>query len=144
MVNRISKSTWRVKMNIIIIDQNDLERILTIKALKKIGYNGRIEQFADIAELLTKRSVCHGAPDGVIIDGNRPLAYSAPLMTKIKRQPELHGSALILYAIQGSVADIKKCIDSGADMYIAKAISWKDHCTCVDSIVQFIKKHQCQ
>lgn len=133
-------------MILYVVDINDADRSLTVKALRKLSFSGTIKEFRTVEELgdsIYLHGALHEIPDGVIIDINQPLCFGADLLKNLRSQARVKKVPVLLFTDNGDMEDVRKCLVGGADQFYAKPTGWKAHCEQVRAMLKYINENLC-
>lgn len=127
-----------VPINILLIEDNEGDILLTVEALKEGGIADEINVARDGREaidFLQKNNKFRHAstPDLILLDINLPRLNGHELLNKIKHDEELKAIPVIMLSTSSAEEEVLKCYKSHASCYITKPID-------IDNFVQVIRK----
>jgi len=117
-------------VEILFIEDNEDDTMLTIRALKKSGFANKLYHVKDGAEALDFL-YCRGAyasrniqenPKLILLDLKMPKVSGTELLVKIKSDPNIKSIPVVILTSSKEDPDIKKCYDLGANSYIVKPV----------------------
>jgi two-component system response regulator len=118
------------EVEILFVEDSIDDATLTIRALKKSGFNKNLLHVKDGAEALDF-IYCKGLyalrkskeyPKLILLDLKMPKVTGMEVLEKIKSDPELKSIPIVILTSSKEDPDIKKCYALGANSYIVKPV----------------------
>jgi CheY-like chemotaxis protein len=130
---------------ILVVEDNDNDVLLILRAFKKVGWPGRVEVKRDGAEAIAyligeppyKDRDVFPLPALVILDLKMPRVDGFEVLAVIKTEAELRRIPVIILTSSGETADIARCYDLGANSYLVKPITFDEFTGVVDEIDKY-------
>ena len=107
------------KLEILLIDDDPVDRELFIDAISKIGINCAISEASGAAEaiqFLTKDN----HPNLIILDLNMPLKDGRQTLKELKGHSNFRHIPVIVLSTSNSLFDIREAYESGASLFLEK------------------------
>lgn len=116
---------------IIIIEDNQDEELLTIRAIKRSKIDCRIlilrsgeeaYEFIDRKGQYKQRPY-HDIPHLILLDINLPLASGFAVLSTIRRDPELRLAPVVMFSTSDDIKDVRLAYELGANSYLRKGLT---------------------
>lgn len=140
-MNKIQRKQNAKIIDILLIEDNADDVYLTELAIKESNINGN---FLVINNGRTAIQLIEGLvneakklPDIILLDVNLPKVTGIEVLKYIKSNSATANISTVVFTSSDSVADMKYCYESGADLFVRKPNSIQD----LRSIMQYIKTH---
>ncbi len=130
--------------NYLLLVEDNLDDILLLsRALKKLGVTTPVKVLRDgeaaltyLQELHTASTEnCIGCPELVLLDLKMPKVNGHEVLKVIKASPLFSNMPVIILTSSDEENDIKACLESGADDYLLKPVSFRDFVCMVQVLV---------
>jgi CheY-like chemotaxis protein len=117
-------------VEILFVEDSMDDATLTIRALKKGGFNSKLHHVINGAEALDFM-YCKGAytersdkefPKLILLDLKMPKVSGLQVLEKIKSDPALKSIPVVMLTSSNEGPDIEKCFELGANSYIVKPV----------------------
>ncbi|MDQ3073507.1 MAG: response regulator [Bacteroidota bacterium] len=117
-------------VEILLVEDSMDDATLTIRALKKGGYNHKLHHVKDGAEALAfmygqdtyaSREI-RKHPKVIFLDLKMPKVTGIEVLEKLKSDPAFKSIPIIMLTSSKEDPDIKKCYELGANSYIVKPV----------------------
>ncbi|TDO24280.1 response regulator [Pedobacter duraquae] len=117
-------------IEILFVEDSADDAMLTMRALKKSGFNNKLLHLADGAEALDF-IFCRGIyqnrnikdhPKLILLDLKMPKVSGLQVLAKIKADPELKSIPVVMLTSSNEGPDIERCYELGANSYIVKPV----------------------
>lgn len=127
---------------ILLVDDNPADVDLSREALQETLHRIQVESVGDGEEALAflKRKGIHAEksrPDLVILDLNLPKIDGRAVLAEIKADAHLQDIPIVVFSTSGSMPDIGRSYELGANCYISKPGNLNDYLAAVQSIERF-------
>jgi len=140
-MNEIQRKQNTKIIDILLIEDNADDVYLTELAIKESNINGN---FLVINNGKTAIQLIEGLvnknkklPDIILLDVNLPKVTGIEVLKYIKSNSATVNISTVVFTSSDSIADMKYCYESGADLFVRKPNSIQD----LRSIMQYIKTH---
>jgi two-component system response regulator len=120
-------------IELLLIEDNPDDAILTIRALKKHNLANRLIHLKDGVEALdflfgtgtfSDRDVTK-TPKVILLDLKMPKVNGIEVLQKIKSEPSTRTIPVVILTSSAEDPDIKKCYELGANSYIVKPVEFE-------------------
>ena len=130
------------KVQILLIEDNEGDIILTLEALEEARINNKIDVVRDgeqALQFLNKEAGFQDActPDLILLDINLPKLDGKEVLTFIKNDPKLKIIPVVMLTTSDSEIDILDSYTNHANCYITKPVGFKNFMDVVMSIKEF-------
>ncbi len=140
-MNKIQRKQNAKIIDILLIEDNADDVYLTELAIKESNINGN---FIVINNGKTAIQLIEGLvnenkklPDIILLDVNLPKVTGIEVLKYIKSNSTTANISTVVFTSSDSIADMKYCYESGADLFVRKPNSIQD----LRNIMQYIKTH---
>jgi CheY-like chemotaxis protein len=130
------------EVEILFVEDSTEDAMLTIRALKKSGFENKLYHVKDGAQALDFL-YCRGdyilrdareKPKLILLDLKMPKISGLEVLEKIKSDPALKSIAVVILTSSKEDPDIQKCYALGANSYIAKPVESDDFFNVIKEI----------
>ena len=129
------------KRNILLIEDNAGDIVLTREALEEAGFEGKIDVMNDgvkaLDYLFQKNKPAFHFPDLILLDINIPRANGLEVLGKIKGRTETKNIPVIILSTSSFQADKNTAYALHANSYIIKPPDVADYFDIIISIIQY-------
>lgn len=123
----------QLAVTIVMIEDDQGHARLIEKNIRRAGVNNEIMAFADGTSALD----CLLGPDGsgavsahryllILLDLNLPDIAGVEILARLKANPHLKRSPVIVLTTTDDAREIQKCYDLGANIYVTKPVNYED------------------
>lgn len=132
----------RRKVNILLVEDNSGDVILTKEAFSEINFSDNIYVVTDgedALDFLYQRGKFEQAPtpDLILLDLNLPRRDGREVLQEIKKHPKFHRIPVIILTTSKSDKDVKYCFANHANSYITKPIDYAEFVNIIKGIDEF-------
>jgi CheY-like chemotaxis protein len=125
--------------SILVAEDDDDDFLLTEKALRGSGFQGRLLRAKDGEELM---SLLHDegrerAPLLLLLDLNMPCKDGREALKEIKAHPVLRRIPIVVLTTSGSEFDISSSYDLGANSYVRKPTSFEQFARFIEALNRY-------
>ncbi|MGY4385928.1 CheY-like chemotaxis protein [Pedobacter sp. UYP24] len=117
-------------IEILFVEDSFDDAMLTMRALKKSGYNNKLHHATDGADALdfmyckgiySERNI-NDHPKLILLDLKMPKVSGLQVLEKIKSNPEMSSIPIVMLTSSNEGPDIEQCYALGANSYIVKPV----------------------
>jgi CheY-like chemotaxis protein len=134
---------------IIMVEDDEGHARLIERNIRRAGVNNEIVQFANGTEALAYLM----GPDGsgevsasrsllVLLDLNLPDMTGVDILAKVKANPHLRRSPVIILTTTDDQREIQRCYDLGANVYITKPVNYDSFANAIRQLGLFLSVMQ--
>ncbi len=130
------------KLNVLIVEDNEPDVILTEEVLSLAGIDAGIMVARDGVEaidciLKNRQYVNTVTPDLVLLDINLPKLNGKEVLSFIKSNPKYANIHVVMYTSSHLETDILFCYKTGVDLYLNKPYAMTDFEKVIDALKKF-------
>ena len=130
------------EVNILLVEDNEGDIVLTLKALTKAKVHNNIDVVRDgeqALQFLNKEGVFNDAvtPGLILLDINLPKINGLEVLTAIKTHPELRVVPVIMLTTSESEKDIMQSYYHHANCFITKPVNFSNFIEVIHSLKEF-------
>ena len=131
-----------VERHILLVEDNDDDVQLTLRALRLHHVANRVEVVGDGADALDYL-FCRGAYEGrdrrdlpqlVLLDLKLPKVGGLEVLTKIRQEPRTKRLPVVILTSSNTEGDVARSYDLGANSYIRKPVDFSQFMDAVNSL----------
>jgi two-component system response regulator len=119
---------------LLLVEDNDTDEKLAIRALKKCGVEFDVEVARDGAEALDRLGNAKKLPDMVLLDLNLPKFGGLEVLCRLRGQPLTRHLPVVVLTASKEHEDISRSYDCGANAYVRKPIDFHEFAAAARSI----------
>ena len=133
------------EVEILLVEDNESDAEMTIRALKKNGIVNTLLHVKDGAEALdfvfangkySNRNI-ENVPKVVLLDLKMPKVFGIEVLRKIKSDERTKNIPVVVLTSSKESPDIQTCYDLGANSYVVKPVDFKEFDKVVSSLSHF-------
>ena len=121
------------ELELLVVEDNDQDLELALRALKKAGISNRIEVARDGVEALDcilnensqQNPAIHNKPRLVLLDLKLPKISGLEVLERIKSDPRTRQIPVVVLTSSNQDRDIERCYELGANSYIVKPVDFE-------------------
>ncbi len=129
-------------MNILVVDDNQADVTITLRAFGKVESRDRIEVVGNGQECLDylQRQGTFSAPedaprpDLILMDVNMPVMDGFAALRAIKTDEDLKVIPVIMLTASNNEVDVEKSFELGANGYIQKPVDYEEFVNVIDEL----------
>jgi CheY-like chemotaxis protein len=136
-------------VSIVMIEDDDGHARLIERNIRRAGVNNEIVPFKDgtgaLAWLLGRdgTGADHAArPLLILLDLNLPDMTGVDILARVKSNPHLKRSPVIVLTTTDDQREIKRCYDLGANVYITKPVNYENFANAIQQLGLFLSVMQ--
>jgi len=130
-------------VNIIMIEDDEGHARLIEKNIRRAGINNAIKHFADGGSAI---EFLFNHPDGpvkngpamVLLDLNLPDMSGTDILERIKADPALHRTPVVVLTTTDDKREIDRCYDLGCNVYITKPVNYESFADAIRQLGLFL------
>jgi CheY-like chemotaxis protein len=130
-------------VNIIMVEDDEGHARLIEKNIRRAGIANAIRHFVDGTTAL---SYLFHAPDGpanngpalILLDLNLPDMSGIDILAKIKADPRLKRTPVVVLTTTDDKQEIQRCYDLGANVYITKPVNYENFARAIQQLGLFL------
>ena len=130
-------------VNIIMIEDDDGHARLIEKNIRRAGVTNAIKHFTDGTSAV---EYMFNAPDGpamngpalVLLDLNLPDMSGTDILAKIKSEPALKRTPVVVLTTTDDKVEIQRCYDLGCNVYITKPVNYESFAQAIRQLGLFL------
>lgn len=130
-------------VNIIMVEDDDGHARLIEKNIRRAGIANAIRHFVDGTTAL---DYLFNAPDGpamngpalILLDLNLPDMSGIDILGKIKADPRLRRTPVVVLTTTDDKVEIQRCYDLGANVYITKPVNYESFAKAIQQLGLFL------
>jgi CheY-like chemotaxis protein len=117
-------------VNIVMIEDDDGHARLIEKNIRRAGVNNPITSFTNGTAAVNylfgegKESIAQGEALLILLDLNLPDMSGTEILKRVKETPGLRCTPVIVLTTTDDKAEIQRCYDLGANVYITKPVNY--------------------
>jgi len=123
---------------ILVVDDNETERVFYARTLDKAGYEIAMAQSAHEAMNLVRQR----RPDVILTDFYMPEMNGHEMCRILKDDPETAGIPVIFLTSSDKSADLVECFDAGCEYFLKKPIDARSLVRQVNTVLSDLKQEQ--
>ena len=130
-------------VGIVMIEDDEGHARLIEKNIRRAGISNEIRHFADgtsALEYLTNATdgPAHNGPCMVLLDLNLPDMSGTTILEKIKSDPKLHRTPVVVLTTTDDRVEIQRCYDLGCNVYITKPVNYDSFADAIRQLGLFL------
>ena len=130
-------------VSIIMIEDDEGHARLIEKNIRRAGISNKLTHFLDGTSAL---DYLFNAPEGpaqngpamVLLDLNLPDMSGTDILTKIKSDPRLHRTPVVVLTTTDDKVEIARCYDLGCNVYITKPVNYESFADAIRQLGLFL------
>lgn len=131
-------------VTIVMIEDDQGHARLIEKNIRRAGVNNEIAAFADGTTALGYLLGADGSGDAsahryllILLDLNLPDMAGIDILARIKANPHVRRSPVIVLTTTDDAREIQKCYDLGANLYVTKPVNYEDFANAIRQLGLF-------
>jgi CheY-like chemotaxis protein len=128
-------------VTIIMVEDDEGHARLIERNIRRAGVNNEIRHFVSgtaVLEHLFQPSSISNGPFLVLLDLNLPDMTGTDILTKIKGNETLRRAPVIVLTTTDDKAEIQRCYDLGANVYITKPVDYENFAQAIRQLGLFL------
>jgi CheY-like chemotaxis protein len=134
---------------IVMVEDDEGHARLIERNIRRAGVNNTIMPFTNGTDALDYLLGEHGSGEVsasrsllVLLDLNLPDMTGVDVLSKIKSNPHLHRSPVIILTTTDDQREIQRCYDLGANVYITKPVNYEGFANAIRQLGLFLSVMQ--
>ena len=130
-------------VTIIMVEDDEGHARLIEKNIRRAGVNNPIESFTNGTDAVNylfgegKDSVAQGKALLILLDLNLPDMSGTEILKRVKESPGLRSTPVIVLTTTDDKAEIQRCYDLGANVYITKPVNYDNFANAIRQLGLF-------
>jgi CheY-like chemotaxis protein len=130
-------------VNIIMIEDDEGHARLIEKNIRRAGINNAIKHFADGGTAMDfmfndPAGPAKNGPAMVLLDLNLPDMSGTDILERIKADPALHRTPVVVLTTTDDKREIQRCYDLGCNVYITKPVNYESFADAIRQLGLFL------
>jgi CheY-like chemotaxis protein len=130
-------------VNIIMVEDDDGHARLIEKNIRRAGIANPIRHFIDGTSALnylfnSPDGPAHNGPALILLDLNLPDMSGIDILAKIKADPRLKRTPVVVLTTTDDKIEIQRCYDMGANVYITKPVNYESFAKAIQQLGLFL------
>ena len=130
-------------VTIIMVEDDEGHARLIEKNIRRAGVNNPIESFTNGTDAVNylfgegKDNVAQGKALLILLDLNLPDMSGTEILKRVKESPGLRSTPVIVLTTTDDKAEIQRCYDLGANVYITKPVNYDNFANAIRQLGLF-------
>ncbi|WP_229600963.1 response regulator [Reyranella humidisoli] len=136
-------------VSIVMVEDDEGHARLIERNIRRAGVNNEIVAFRDGTSALTYLLGADGSGEEssarsllILLDLNLPDMTGVDILAKVKSNPHLKRSPVIVLTTTDDQREIKRCYDLGANVYITKPVNYESFANAIQQLGLFLSVMQ--
>ncbi|WP_439612474.1 response regulator [Reyranella sp.] len=136
-------------VSIVMVEDDEGHARLIERNIRRAGVNNEIVAFKDGTSALTYLLGADGSGEEssarsllILLDLNLPDMTGVDILAKVKSNPHLKRSPVIVLTTTDDQREIKRCYDLGANVYITKPVNYESFANAIQQLGLFLSVMQ--
>ena len=130
-------------VSIVMIEDDEGHARLIEKNIRRAGISNKLTHFLDGTTALdylfnSPEGPAHGGPAMVLLDLNLPDMSGIDILAKIKNDPKLHRTPVVVLTTTDDKVEIARCYDMGCNVYITKPVNYESFSDAIRQLGLFL------
>ncbi len=130
-------------VGIVMIEDDEGHARLIEKNIRRAGISNEIRHFVDGTSALdylmnSAEGPAHSKPVMVLLDLNLPDMSGTAILEKIKSDPKLHRTPVVVLTTTDDKVEIQRCYDLGCNVYITKPVNYESFADAIRQLGLFL------
>ena len=130
-------------VNIVMIEDDEGHARLIEKNIRRAGISNKIHHFTDGGSALSflyddADGPVQNGPALILLDLNLPDMSGTDILTKIKGDPRLHRTPVVVLTTTDDKVEIQRCYDLGCNVYITKPVNYESFAQAIRQLGLFL------
>lgn len=135
--------TQQHPVNIIMIEDDEGHARLIEKNIRRAGISNRITHFTDGTSALdhiftAPEGPVRNGPALILLDLNLPDMSGTDILTRIKADPGLKRTPVVVLTTTDDKLEIERCYDLGCNVYITKPVNYENFASAIRQLGLFL------
>jgi CheY-like chemotaxis protein len=130
-------------VGIVMIEDDEGHARLIEKNIRRAGISNEIRHFVDGTSALdylinAQEGPAFNGPVMVLLDLNLPDMSGTTILEKIKSDPKLHRTPVVVLTTTDDKVEIQRCYDLGCNVYITKPVNYESFADAIRQLGLFL------
>jgi len=130
-------------VTIVMIEDDEGHTRLIERNIRRAGISNQIKHFADGTSALTflfngLDGPLHNGPALILLDLNLPDMNGVDILAKIKAEPGLKRTPVVVLTTTDDKVEIQRCYDLGCNVYITKPVNYESFADAIRQLGLFL------
>lgn len=130
-------------VTIVMIEDDDGHARLIERNIRRAGISNQIKHFSDGTSALEfifdgDDGPCLNGPALVLLDLNLPDMSGTDILARIKREPRLKRTPVVVLTTTDDRLEIQRCYDLGCNVYITKPVNYESFADAIRQLGLFL------
>ena len=130
-------------VGIVMIEDDEGHARLIEKNIRRAGISNQLTHFLDGTSALeylfnSPDGPAHNGPAMVLLDLNLPDMSGTDILTRIKSDPRLHRTPVVVLTTTDDKVEIARCYDLGCNVYITKPVNYESFSDAIRQLGLFL------
>ena len=130
-------------VGIVMIEDDEGHARLIEKNIRRAGISNQLTHFLDGTSALeylfnSPDGPAHNGPAMVLLDLNLPDMSGTDILTRIKSDPRLHQTPVVVLTTTDDKVEIARCYDLGCNVYITKPVNYESFSDAIRQLGLFL------
>lgn len=130
-------------VSIVMIEDDEGHARLIEKNIRRAGISNKLTHFLDGTSALdylfnSPEGPAHNNPAMVLLDLNLPDMSGTDILAKIKNDPKLHRTPVVVLTTTDDKVEIARCYDLGCNVYITKPVNYESFSDAIRQLGLFL------
>ena len=130
-------------VGIVMIEDDEGHARLIEKNIRRAGISNQLTHFLDGTSALeylfnSPDGPAHNGPAMVLLDLNLPDMSGTYILTRIKSDPRLHRTPVVVLTTTDDKVEIARCYDLGCNVYITKPVNYESFSDAIRQLGLFL------
>ena len=130
-------------VNIVMIEDDEGHARLIEKNIRRAGISNDIHHFLDGTSALdylynNPDGPAHNGPALILLDLNLPDMSGTDILAKIKSEPALKRTPVVVLTTTDDKVEIQRCYDLGCNVYITKPVNYESFADAIRQLGLFL------
>ena len=133
----------RQHVTIVMIEDDEGHARLIERNIRRAGINNEIKHFTDGTSAVAYLTAdpdgpIHGGPALVLLDLNLPDMSGTDILVRIKAEPSLKRTPVVVLTTTDDKVEIQRCYDLGCNVYITKPVNYESFADAIRQLGLFL------
>lgn len=136
-----------VPVTIVMIEDDEGHARLIERNIRRAGISNNVRHFTNGGEALDfltsdPEGPNHNGPSLILLDLNLPDMSGTDILARVKSEPKLRRTPVVVLTTTDDKAEIQRCYDLGANVYITKPVNYEGFADAIRQLGLFLSVMQ--